>query len=61
MIPKRFESIQQYLGSYTMPLMEETRMEICSQMEFMSGVPHAEVTSVEESKLHGGSFSYCIK
>ncbi|KAI3890557.1 hypothetical protein MKX03_036105 [Papaver bracteatum] len=27
----------------------------------MSGVPHAEVISVEESKLHGGSFLYCIK
>ncbi|KAI3858816.1 hypothetical protein MKX03_015753 [Papaver bracteatum] len=61
MIPKRFESVQHYLGSYTMPLLEETRMELCSQMEFMSGVPHAEVTSVEESKLHGGSFLYCVK
>ncbi|KAI3834446.1 hypothetical protein MKX03_032557 [Papaver bracteatum] len=61
MIPKRFESVQHYLGSFTTPLLEETRMEICSQMEFMSGVPHAEVTSVEESKLHGGSFLYCIK
>ncbi|RZC89210.1 hypothetical protein C5167_030904 [Papaver somniferum] len=30
-------------------------------MEFMSGVPHAEVISVEESKLHVGSFMYCIK
>ncbi|KAI3933603.1 hypothetical protein MKX01_032708 [Papaver californicum] len=44
-----------------MPLLEETRMEICSQMEFMSGVPHAEVISAEESKLHGGSFLYCIE
>ncbi|XP_026407351.1 uncharacterized protein LOC113302622 [Papaver somniferum] len=61
MIPKRFESVQHYLGTYTIPLLEETRMEISSQMEFMSGVPHAEVTSVEESKLHEGSFLYCIK
>ncbi|KAI3970215.1 hypothetical protein MKW92_052702 [Papaver armeniacum] len=60
-IPKRFESVQHYLGSYTMPLLEETRMEICSQTEFMSGVPHAEVISVEESKLDGGSFFCCIK
>ncbi|KAI3893033.1 hypothetical protein MKW92_025986 [Papaver armeniacum] len=60
-IPKQFESVQHYLGTYTMPLLEETRMEICSQMEFMSGVPHAEVTSVEESKLHDGSSLYCIK
>ncbi|MCL7024356.1 hypothetical protein MKW94_004154 [Papaver nudicaule] len=44
-----------------MPLLEETRMEICSQMEFMSGVPHAEVTSVEESTLYGESFLYHIK
>ncbi|MCL7040265.1 hypothetical protein MKW94_029361, partial [Papaver nudicaule] len=61
MIPKRFESVQHYLGSFTMPLLEETRMEICSRMEFMSGVPHAEVISVEESMLHGGSFLYHIK
>ncbi|XP_026424181.1 uncharacterized protein LOC113320490 [Papaver somniferum] len=60
-IPKRFESAQHYLGSYTMPLLEETRMEICSQMEFMSGIPHAEITSVEETKLHGGSFLYRMK
>ncbi|KAI3844840.1 hypothetical protein MKX03_004561 [Papaver bracteatum] len=60
-IPKSFESVQHYFSSYTMPLLEETRMEICAQMEFMSGVPHAEVISVEESKLHGGSFLYCIK
>ncbi|KAI3891247.1 hypothetical protein MKW98_007552 [Papaver atlanticum] len=60
-VPKRFESVQHYFSSYTMPLLEETRMEICAQMEFMSGVPHAEVISVEESKLHGGSFLYCIK
>ncbi|KAI3888979.1 hypothetical protein MKX03_024118 [Papaver bracteatum] len=50
-----------YLGTYIMPLLEETRMEIYSQMKFMSGVLHAEVTSVEESKLHEGSFFYCIK
>ncbi|KAI3913131.1 hypothetical protein MKW98_007147 [Papaver atlanticum] len=61
MIPKRFDSVQHYLGSYAMPLLEETRMEICSQMEFMSGAPHAEVTSVEESELDGGSFLCCIK
>ncbi|KAI3945667.1 hypothetical protein MKW92_004866 [Papaver armeniacum] len=60
-IPKQFESVQHYLGTYSMPLLEETRMEICSQMEFMSGVPHAEVTSVEESKLHDGSSLHCIK
>ncbi|MCL7051102.1 hypothetical protein MKW94_010686 [Papaver nudicaule] len=58
---KRFESVQHYLSSYTMPLLEETRMEICEQMEYMSGVPHAEVVSVEESKLHEGSFLYCVK
>ncbi|KAI3886220.1 hypothetical protein MKW92_018604 [Papaver armeniacum] len=60
-IPKRFESVQHYLGSYTMPLLEETRKKICSQMEFMSGVPHAEVISVEESKLDGGPLLYCVK
>ncbi|KAI3949299.1 hypothetical protein MKW98_023236 [Papaver atlanticum] len=60
-IPKRFESVQHFLSSYTMSLLEETRMEICAQMEFMSGVPHAEVISVEESKLHVGSFLYCVE
>ncbi|MCL7037108.1 hypothetical protein MKW94_001454 [Papaver nudicaule] len=61
MIPKRFTSVQHYLGSFTMPLLEETRMEICSRMEFMSGVPHTEVISVEESKLQEGSFLCRIK
>ncbi|XP_026439182.1 uncharacterized protein LOC113337813 [Papaver somniferum] len=60
-IPKRFKSAQHYLGSYTVPLLEETRMEICSRMEFMSGVPHAEMISVEGSKQHGGSILYRIK
>ncbi|RZC47032.1 hypothetical protein C5167_039992 [Papaver somniferum] len=44
-----------------MPLLEETRVEMFSQMEFMLGVLHAEVTSVEESKLQEGSFFYCIR
>ncbi|KAI3970213.1 hypothetical protein MKW92_052700 [Papaver armeniacum] len=55
-IPKRFESVQHYLGSYTMPLLEETRMEICSQMEFMSGVPHAEVISIDSWRNRYGVY-----
>ncbi|KAI3920530.1 hypothetical protein MKX01_000869 [Papaver californicum] len=55
-IPKCFESVEHYLGSYTMPLQEKTLMEICSQMEFLSGVPHAEVISIDSWRNRYGIY-----
>ncbi|KAF9591568.1 hypothetical protein IFM89_004622 [Coptis chinensis] len=47
-IPDSFQSVDQYLGSYIHPLLEETHAELCSSMEVVSMTPVAEVVSLEE-------------
>ncbi|KAL7084177.1 hypothetical protein ACP275_14G209000 [Erythranthe tilingii] len=47
-IPKSFESVDQYLGSYIFPLLEETRAELASTMETIHEAPFAEVASFSE-------------
>ncbi|XP_026449107.1 probable helicase senataxin [Papaver somniferum] len=59
-IPERFQSVEDYLGSYTLPLIEETRAELFSSMEVLLDAPYAEVISVKESAPHG-SFLYELK
>ncbi|KAF9613111.1 hypothetical protein IFM89_005590 [Coptis chinensis] len=59
-IPDSFQSVDQYLGSYIHPLLEETRAELCSSMEVVSMAPVAEVVSLEECKPYG-SFFYDVK
>ncbi|KAG8369518.1 hypothetical protein BUALT_Bualt14G0021900 [Buddleja alternifolia] len=49
-IPESFESVDQYLGSYVYPLLEETRTELASAMETLYKAPFAEVISFNESK-----------
>ncbi|RZC59890.1 hypothetical protein C5167_007192 [Papaver somniferum] len=56
-IPDRFRSVEEYLGSYTLPLIEETRSELFSSTEVLHDAPFAEVISVKESGPHG-SFLY---
>ncbi|KAI3942867.1 hypothetical protein MKW92_012849 [Papaver armeniacum] len=56
-IPERFQSVEDYFGSYTIPLIEETRAELFSSMEVLHDAPFAEVISVKESAPHG-SFLY---
>ncbi|XP_073028907.1 uncharacterized protein [Primulina eburnea] len=51
-IPQSFESVDQYLGSYVFPLLEETRAELASAMETVYKAPFAEVASLTES-MHG--------
>lgn len=48
-----FHSVEQYLGSYVYPLLEETREELASSMEIMHWAPFAEVISVDEDKPYG--------
>ncbi|MCL7031823.1 hypothetical protein MKW94_010131 [Papaver nudicaule] len=57
-IPECFQSVEDYLGSYTLPLIEETRSELFSSMEVLHDAPFAEVISVNESAPHG-SFLTC--
>ncbi|KAL8048748.1 hypothetical protein ABFX02_07G087200 [Erythranthe guttata] len=47
-IPMSFESVDQYLGSYIFPLLEETRAQLASAMETICNAPFAEVTSCTE-------------
>ncbi|KAF8398738.1 hypothetical protein HHK36_014596 [Tetracentron sinense] len=59
-IPESFQSVQHYLGSYIVPLMEETRAELASSVDIISMAPFAEVISLEESKPYG-SFFYDVE
>ncbi|XVF43517.1 hypothetical protein PTKIN_Ptkin02bG0046100 [Pterospermum kingtungense] len=46
-IPVSFQSPKQYLGSYVLPLLDETRAEMLSSMEMIAKAPYAEVTCLE--------------
>ncbi|WRX14000.1 hypothetical protein QQP08_006487 [Theobroma cacao] len=52
-IPVSFQSTEHYLGSYVLPLLEETRAAIRSSMESIARAPYAEVTYLNEAKPHG--------
>ncbi|KAL0413737.1 UNVERIFIED_CONTAM: Helicase SEN1 [Sesamum radiatum] len=58
-IPQSFESVDQYLGSYVFPLLEETRAELASALETVYKAPYAEVTSFNE--LKGDKLQYHVK
>ncbi|GAB4837643.1 hypothetical protein Ancab_002493 [Ancistrocladus abbreviatus] len=46
-IPETFWSTTQYLNSFVDPLIEETRVSLCSGIESVSRAPACEITSVE--------------
>ncbi|XP_058098086.1 helicase SEN1-like isoform X2 [Magnolia sinica] len=45
-IPRRFQSIEQYYGSFIFSLIEETRTELCSSMKVLSTAPVYKIRSV---------------
>lgn len=47
-IPESFQSVQQYFGSFVFSLLEETRSELSSSLDFISSAPYAGVNSLEE-------------
>ncbi|KAL7258164.1 hypothetical protein ACSBR1_004309 [Camellia fascicularis] len=49
-IPQSFESVQNYLGSFVSPLLEEIRAELSSTMEAISSAPFAQIISLNEYK-----------
>ncbi|MCL7044876.1 hypothetical protein MKW94_000406, partial [Papaver nudicaule] len=55
-IPECFQSVEDYLGSFTLPLIEETRAELCSSIGVLLDAPYAELISVKESAPHGSLF-----
>ncbi|GFP95816.1 tpr and ankyrin repeat-containing protein 1, partial [Phtheirospermum japonicum] len=58
-IPKSFESVDRYLGSFVYPLLEETRAELASAMETVYKAPFAEITSFTSFK--GQTLFYDVK
>ncbi|KAG6766037.1 hypothetical protein POTOM_030102 [Populus tomentosa] len=52
-IPKSFYSVEHYLGSYVIPLLEETRAELSSSMDNISTAPFAEMVAFFEATPHG--------
>lgn len=49
-IPQSFDSVDQYLGSYIKPLIEEARAELASSLETVHKAPFARVTSLKKCK-----------
>ncbi|ONK71148.1 uncharacterized protein A4U43_C04F5290 [Asparagus officinalis] len=47
-IPKTFTSLEQYLGSYTYPLIEEARADLSSVLEGFSRAPFIEIKAIEK-------------
>ncbi|XP_020249491.1 helicase SEN1-like [Asparagus officinalis] len=47
-IPETFSSLEQYLSSYTYPLLEETRADLCSSLEVLSQAPFIRIHSLQE-------------
>ncbi|KAL0005033.1 hypothetical protein SO802_012594 [Lithocarpus litseifolius] len=47
-IPESFHSVQQYFGSFIFPLLEDTRAELSSSLDFISSAPYAGVNSLQE-------------
>ncbi|KAL6882133.1 hypothetical protein ACP4OV_011605 [Aristida adscensionis] len=46
-IPSEFDSLDSYFKSYVVPLIEETRSEICISLEVISEAPYSEILSME--------------
>ncbi|GAB4837646.1 hypothetical protein Ancab_002496 [Ancistrocladus abbreviatus] len=62
-IPKRFSSTTQYLSSFINPLIEETRVSLCSGIESVSQAPACEIMSLKVGKGHKppGKLCYVIQ
>ncbi|PON39566.1 P-loop containing nucleoside triphosphate hydrolase [Parasponia andersonii] len=52
-IPESFQSVEEYLGSFVNPLLEETRVELRSNMDMLYRAPFAEVITLKEAKPCG--------
>ncbi|KAM7252228.1 hypothetical protein ACFE04_024111 [Oxalis oulophora] len=48
-IPKIFQSVGGYFGSYIYPLLEETRIQLVSSLDVISSAPFAQVVAIKDS------------
>ncbi|CAN6280380.1 unnamed protein product [Urochloa humidicola] len=60
-IPKTFASLKDYLQSFTAPLTEETRADLCSALEGIKHAPAAEVVRMEQLATDQAIFSIVVK
>ncbi|KAL8171652.1 hypothetical protein V2J09_023456 [Rumex salicifolius] len=51
-IPKTFESTSEYMMSFNFPLLEETRMELCSEMQNVGRAPVCVISTLQISKYY---------
>ncbi|MCD7457192.1 hypothetical protein HAX54_034455, partial [Datura stramonium] len=52
-IPQSFESVDHYLGSFLLPLLEETRADIAASLKDIDKAPFAQLISFDEVKPNG--------
>ncbi|XP_059277842.1 uncharacterized protein LOC132032038 [Lycium ferocissimum] len=55
-IPESFESVDHYLGSFSVPLLEETRASLAASLEVIDKAPFGELISFYEVKPYGSLF-----
>uniref|UniRef100_M8CF09 Putative ATP-dependent helicase n=1 Tax=Aegilops tauschii TaxID=37682 RepID=M8CF09_AEGTA len=55
-IPCNFKSLNHYLTSYRVPLIEETRSDLCSCLELISEAPSSKILSMEVAGKPGSYF-----
>ncbi|KAF8765352.1 hypothetical protein HU200_008494 [Digitaria exilis] len=60
-IPKTFGSLRDYMESFTMPLIEETRADLCSALEGMKHAPATEVVRMEQLPGDQAIFSIVVR
>ncbi|KAJ1703631.1 hypothetical protein LUZ63_003410 [Rhynchospora breviuscula] len=49
-VPKIFKSFEEYVNYFTIPLMEETRADMCSALEGFSHAPYIEIRTLDHAK-----------
>ncbi|KAJ4810523.1 P-loop containing nucleoside triphosphate hydrolases superfamily protein [Rhynchospora pubera] len=56
-IPKIFTTFEEYVNYFTIPLMEETRADMCSALEGFSHAPYIEICRLDHAKDHSYKIS----
>ncbi|XP_066319207.1 uncharacterized ATP-dependent helicase C29A10.10c-like [Miscanthus floridulus] len=59
-IPKTFTSLRSYMESFTLPLIEETRADLCSALEGIKHTPATEVLRMEQLGTDPGQAIFSI-
>ncbi|KAF7090472.1 hypothetical protein CFC21_093215 [Triticum aestivum] len=60
-VPRTFTSLEEYMGSFTLPLIEETRADLYSALECIKHAPATEVKRINELCSKQSIFSILVK